>query len=261
MEFSELSAFGGVPALNSKYGSFSMDTHIHDEYVIAAYFDGQKAYASLEGSGVLGRGDFLVVSPGVAHSARSDGNHGCQYLAIYPTIEQVAQATDLEPEVVQRRLDGIHRIGSKESSKKTGESLLLLLEEEGCSEFTLSVFLSDLLTEFPENNYLSNKIPDKISDVWERIYEEPLVDFQLGDLASDTGVSKEHLCRSFKLAFGISPFQLLRARRTAYARELIRNGATLADAAADSGFSDQSHMSRWFKRIYGASPKLVAAHQ
>jgi AraC-like DNA-binding protein len=38
------------------------------------------------------------------------------------------------------------------------------------------------------------------------------------------------------------------------ARHLIRHGADLAEAAAASGFSDQSHMTRIFTRQFGFTP-------
>jgi len=34
---------------------------------------------------------------------------------------------------------------------------------------------------------------------------------------------------------------------------------TLADAACEAGFADQSHMTRLFTRTYGISPGLYAA--
>jgi len=33
----------------------------------------------------------------------------------------------------------------------------------------------------------------------------------------------------------------------------------LADAAIASGFSDQAHLTRWYKRIYGVTPGKYAA--
>jgi AraC-like DNA-binding protein len=34
----------------------------------------------------------------------------------------------------------------------------------------------------------------------------------------------------------------------------MQSGASLADAAAASGFADQAHMTRQFKKAYGISP-------
>jgi AraC-like DNA-binding protein len=47
-------------------------------------------------------------------------------------------------------------------------------------------------------------------------------------------------------------------RRIHHARHLIDGGARLAEAAADSGFSDQSHMTRLFVRSFGMAPGAYA---
>ncbi len=43
-------------------------------------------------------------------------------------------------------------------------------------------------------------------------------------------------------------------RRLALARAAIESGQSLARAAAEAGFADQSHMTRQFKRTYGLTP-------
>jgi AraC-like DNA-binding protein len=43
-------------------------------------------------------------------------------------------------------------------------------------------------------------------------------------------------------------------RRLDRARALIRAGVSLAEVAAASGFADQSHLTRQFRRAYGLSP-------
>jgi AraC-like DNA-binding protein len=48
-------------------------------------------------------------------------------------------------------------------------------------------------------------------------------------------------------------------RRVDLARRLIASGTALAQAAAASGFADQSHMTRLFVRKYGVSPGAYQA--
>ncbi len=69
-----------------------------------------------------------------------------------------------------------------------------------------------------------------------------------------TGMSRFALARQFRAALGTSPYRYLVMRRLDRARRLIGSGAGLAEAAAASGFADQSHMSRHFKRAYGVAP-------
>jgi len=46
----------------------------------------------------------------------------------------------------------------------------------------------------------------------------------------------------------------LTMRRLDEVRASLRTHATLADAAGDAGFADQSHMTRQFKQAFGLSP-------
>ncbi len=55
-------------------------------------------------------------------------------------------------------------------------------------------------------------------------------------------------------AFGTSPDRYRTLRRVALARAAIESGQSLAGAAAEAGFADQSHMTRQFKRTYGLTP-------
>ncbi|HZD73129.1 MAG TPA: AraC family transcriptional regulator [Actinomycetota bacterium] len=69
-----------------------------------------------------------------------------------------------------------------------------------------------------------------------------------------TGVDRFTLARHFRRAFGTSPDRYRTLRRLALARAAIERGLPLAQAAAQAGFADQSHMTRQFKRTYGLTP-------
>src|SRR5262249_29239094 len=53
---------------------------------------------------------------------------------------------------------------------------------------------------------------------------------------------------------GTSPDRYRTLRRLEHARSAIENGRSLAQASAEAGFADQSHMTRQFKRTYGLTP-------
>ena len=63
-----------------------------------------------------------------------------------------------------------------------------------------------------------------------------------------------YLVRSFRAEFGMSPHQYLISRRVDVARHLILAGRPLAAVATESGFYDQPHLIRHFRRILGVSP-------
>lgn len=68
------------------------------------------------------------------------------------------------------------------------------------------------------------------------------------------GTDRFTIARHFRRAFGTSPDRYRTMRRLALARASIESGLPLAQAAADAGFTDQSHMTRQFKQTYGLTP-------
>lgn len=77
----------------------------------------------------------------------------------------------------------------------------------------------------------------------------------LDTLAAACGVSRSQLGRLFRSTFGVAPLAWIRSRRIERAKRLIRDERhTLTEIAAMTGFSDQSHLSRTFKRIVGKNP-------
>ncbi len=73
-------------------------------------------------------------------------------------------------------------------------------------------------------------------------------------LAREAGLSLFHFVRVFTATFGCTPQHYVQARRTQHAKRLLAGACTPAEAAAASGMSDQSHLTRWFKRSYGVTP-------
>ena len=74
------------------------------------------------------------------------------------------------------------------------------------------------------------------------------------ELADVVAQSASHFPRVFRRTVGLSPYQYIVRLRLHRARELIREGLPLAEAALGSGFVDQSHLTYWARRIYGATP-------
>lgn len=77
----------------------------------------------------------------------------------------------------------------------------------------------------------------------------------LSDLAKVAGLSQWYFIRAFKASTGLSPHQWLMQARVARARELlIDSDLSLAAIALETGFSEQSHFTRVFRRIVGTTP-------
>ncbi len=80
----------------------------------------------------------------------------------------------------------------------------------------------------------------------------------LDDLAAHAGLDKFHLVRAFRAEVGLPPYAYLTCVRVWKARELLRRGALVADAAQAVGFYDESQLHRHFRRIVGITPGRFA---
>ena len=78
----------------------------------------------------------------------------------------------------------------------------------------------------------------------------------LDDLCRVSAMSKSTLLRAFTRAKGITPYRYLETLRINRAKELLAAGAAPAEAAAATGFTDQSHFNRYFTRFIGLSPGM-----
>jgi AraC-like DNA-binding protein len=79
-------------------------------------------------------------------------------------------------------------------------------------------------------------------------------DLTAGDLAEVTGRSRFAVHRAFSHVYGMAPSDYQRQLRLRAARRLIVGGRPLSDIAAQTGFADQAHLTRWFSRYYGITP-------
>jgi AraC family transcriptional regulator len=74
-------------------------------------------------------------------------------------------------------------------------------------------------------------------------------------LAREAGLSPAHFARAFREATGCAPHRYLVARRLQRARLLLGEpGATISDVALRTGFADQPHLTRLFRREFGVTP-------
>lgn len=80
-------------------------------------------------------------------------------------------------------------------------------------------------------------------------------DFDTTALANVARQSRFHFSRAFHRTTGMSPHGYVMRTRLARAKRLIREQRlALVEIASVTGFADQSHLSRWCRRIYGVSP-------
>jgi AraC-like DNA-binding protein len=93
-----------------------------------------------------------------------------------------------------------------------------------------------------------------VASARDRMDDDPAAELTLAALAAEAGLSRYQFLRAFTRLTGLPPHAYLLQRRVQRARRLVLAGLPLADAAAASGFADQSHMTRCFARSLGLTP-------
>ena len=77
----------------------------------------------------------------------------------------------------------------------------------------------------------------------------------LKEVARECGLSVGHFSHAFRRTLGVAPHSWLIEQRIALSKEKLRDDRlSLTDVAAECGFCDQSHLTRYFTRMVGVSP-------
>jgi AraC family transcriptional regulator len=85
---------------------------------------------------------------------------------------------------------------------------------------------------------------------------------RFAELAATAGVHPVHLSRAFHATYGASPGEYLREIRIDHAKQLLgQSTVPISQVAAASGFCDQSHLSRAFRKATGMTPTVFRLSQ
>ena len=107
----------------------------------------------------------------------------------------------------------------------------------------------------PSRGGLSPAVTRRVCDYIEGHLEERI---RLDGLAALTGLSTDHFARAFHQSVGVPPHMYLLRRRLEHVEHMLRKThAPLSEIAQATGFSDQSHLARHFRRWAGMSPRQV----
>ncbi len=86
------------------------------------------------------------------------------------------------------------------------------------------------------------------------IQDAPEHTFSIEKMAQTIGVSPYHMIRQFKSVCGLTPHQFQIQCRVRKAQRLLEAGSSVTEAAYATGFCDQSHFDRCFRKIVRLTP-------
>jgi AraC family transcriptional regulator len=98
-------------------------------------------------------------------------------------------------------------------------------------------------------------VPRWLTRVRDQLHDGDAQPLSLTAIAASVGVHPTHLARTFRRSYGQTIGDYLRQVRVREACDrLVESDAPLADIAMATGFADQSHFGRTFKRLLGVTP-------
>jgi len=256
---------GAIPAielLTGKVLKHAYKPHAHEQYAIGVVEAGVQSYQEPGGAYTVTPGTLFTLNPGDVHAGEARTEAGYQYRLAYLPEKLVHSYLELEANSPPSHPHFKQRITKDPALAPRLFHLFRSLNDPAtCRVKAESELVALLRTLFLRHGELTEGKCSHASTatckVTEMIRERVAEPVTLTEMAELAGLSRYHFIRVFKKATGLSPHAYLSQARVFHAKAAIEAGVPLAEAALASGFSDQSHMTRSFKAIYGITPGKV----
>jgi len=252
-EFIEIPGLDGVSVVRHAGPSPTEARHMHQSLCIGAVLSGDRPFKIEDAWYTVLAGQVMIISPNVPHACPDAGK--CEYLMVSIPLS-CFEATGFDPAVLSGikpinddpacfgAIFGLAQMAATSASRLERQSALIRV-------------LESLRTEGSRQD-LRLPEPDRIARVRRELEERCVEDVPLKTLARLAGCSPCRLNRDFASVVGMPPHEYQAMQRVRRVKTCIRNGKSLAESAMEAGFSDQSHMTRCFKKVMGMTPGKFA---
>jgi len=234
--------------------------HIHRTFCIGVVQRGSRVISHSGRATVIPKNGLFVINPDTAHTCKSLDKKGQSYLAlcidtehmktIASTISEKAQPVPYFKNAFAADPELAHKIRSFFSLVENTSSAL---EREA----VLVSLLCTLILHYGDEPPVPCRVglhDRAIKRACEFIRTHYAQDLSLKQLSRVACLSPFYFQRLFLKNTGISPHDYLVQFRIKKARERLTEGHSIAGVAVDTGFVDQSHFTRSFKRVTGITP-------
>ena len=250
----------GGELLNAEYYAQEFAQHWHEGFSIPVIQFGVQSYRYRRSMHFAGVGNIAAINPGEVHTGARAVDTGWAYRAFYPSIEWMQQLAS----AIAGRAVGVpwlpdHVIADPELAAALAHAHRMLEADVDrlAAETALTASFAMLLTRHAGTRPLPDLArPDalRVSLMQARLAHDLCETLSLGELASVVGLSTFHAARLFSRSVGMPPHAWRNQLRLQRAQALLRQGKSVTEVASATGFADQSHFTRHFKRAYGVAP-------
>lgn len=220
--------------------------HGHERACLAVVLQGSVDKAFARSGWVLGAAGVVAMPPEERHIDRFE-RRGARMLVVEPAAPTVAAAGLLDEVSAfeDRRLGAL-------AWRLAGE----LHARDAASPLAIEGLALEMLAEGTRRGrLLSRARPAWLREVERYVNDNFRGPVEMGAVAAVAGVHPVHLARVFRAQHGVTLGDYVRTLRVEWAATRLASSADpLATIAIESGFADQSHFSRAFKRHIGLTP-------
>jgi AraC-like DNA-binding protein len=247
----------GLSRLEAFFTGHAYDGHRHDTYAIGYTLDGVQSF-DYRGGRVDSTADkVLVIHPDEPHNGRAGDRDGFGYRMVYLAPRRVRDALGSQarglPFVRTAMLDHPRLLCLLQpifdDLDHNLERLALDHAVLGIADCLLA--LDPSARGRAPGTATSAAAIERARDFLHTHFDQPVDSEQLEAV---TGLDRYTLARQFRRQLCTSPYRYLTLRRLDHARARMRVGDSLTEAALASGFADQSHLTRQFRRAFGVPP-------
>ncbi|MGB6577576.1 MAG: AraC family transcriptional regulator [Streptosporangiaceae bacterium] len=262
-----------VEAMHAHFTSHVYHRHSHESYSFGVTETGAQAFTCRHGRHVSGRGMVMAFNPDDPHDGHAAGDGGFTYRMVHIWPEFFASLTEMplplfrspviEDPAVATSVRGLHLALTGEYSDSTELERYERLTETAMLLARHASARIPARGPTPLSAQGGDRGPDRrVAARIRELLHDGAADLTAEDLAAAAGCSRYAAYRAFTQAYGLAPSDYQRQLRVRAARRLLIAGVSPARAAADAGFADQAHLTRWFRRYYGVTPGAYrsAAH-
>lgn len=249
-----------VALLQAHYVRHAFPRHSHDYYVITLIERGHQSFSHQRSKHFTPAGGVILINPGAVHTGEAADGTGFQMRWIYATMAHMEAAvyelTGRHGSAAFFREVRVDQSWARDSILALHRSLVEEVSPlEGDSRFTWT--LAQLIRRHADLQHPEQRLGNERQAIQrarsyiDERYEESI---GLGELAAHVSLSRHYFLRVFRAAVGMPPHAYQASVRVRQAQRIFRKGRGLAEVAAESGFSSQSHLTRQFKKIMGMTP-------
>jgi AraC-like DNA-binding protein len=241
----------------------SMPRQVFQEYLIGVIEKGQAKFTYQGEQFQIGGGSLLLIQPGEAFAGQGSVEHPRTFRMLHASpqffqrsISVLTEQTSKLPHFIQPieqnsilvdTFSKIHRALEMPHSRLERDSWLLEL---------ISLLLQYCTLDAPQTLFYGRE-SDRVKQVREFLMERFTENPSLEQLAALVNLSPYRLNRVFSQEIGVPPHAFLNQVRVWRAKAQLAKGIEIAQVAVETGFYDQAHLTRHFKRLLGYTPGIL----